>query len=396
MSAVIAHWRSLPARNRFAVLVCLAMLLASLIMLVSKIRDIVTEFSAARPEPTLAHSAETNRQTQDNPEAVRASVWNKSEPLLEQANRQAAQALGKHLASIHAFLEQRKPGARAFAERMLGLRGKWEIVKAQISSGGDQEYAAYLDQAFRESVFIPDDLEQAVASAVRGYLAELESIEDELLVRLRADLGDDELPRTVIPALDSDQALRSHYRALSQRVAQDLRSDLAIVAGRELFLWQATNVATDLTLKAGAAVAARLGVSGTILAAGAASTWRTLGVGLVVAFVLDAVVNRIIKAAGYDAEERVAQRVAETLGDLGRTITDGDPAARTTLEQLKAMQGGDPDQEVRAACAEAIASIEAGTRLYGLRGELSKIAAARASLRRETLRRLIHESEVTP
>ena len=391
MRHLIEHWRALPARNRAGVAVSLAVLIASLTMVVFQISSSVTEIIEAVSPPTPAAPA-----APDTPEAVRSRAWNKTEPLLEQADRRVASALDKHLASIHAFLDQRKPGARAFAGRMLSLRGKWELVKTQIAGDGDQEYAGFLDQAFREHVFTTDDVEQAVAAAVRGYLAELESIEDDLLVRLRADLADDDLPRTVIPALGSDQALRSHYHALSQRVAQDLRTDLAVVAGRELFLWQATNVATDLTLKAGAAVAARLGVSGTILAAGAASTWRTLGVGLVVALVLDAAVNRIIKAAGYDAEERIAERVAETLCDLGRTITDGDPEARATLQQLKAMQRDDPDHEVRAACTEAIASIEAGTRLYGLRGELSKLAAARASLRKETLRRLIHESEVTP
>jgi hypothetical protein len=66
------------------------------------------------------------------------------------------------------------------------------------------------------------------------------------------------------------------------------------------------------------------------------------------------------------------------------------------LEKLKVLQRDDPDAEVRAACAEAIQSIEAGTQLYGLRKVLTNLSAARASLRKETLRRLIQNSEVTP
>ncbi len=88
--------------------------------------------------------------------------------------------------------------------------------------------------------------------------------------------------------------------------------------------------------------------------------------------------------------------VAETLDGLGRSIADGDPEARATLEKLQAMQRDDPDEAVRAAARQAVRSIEAGTQLFGLRGELTKIAAVRASWRKETLRRLIHESEVTP
>jgi hypothetical protein len=373
MSRWIKHWQSLPVRNRVGAAVCVVVLIAVIITLACQINELVADFR------------------KEDPKTLHSRAWSKTEPLLEKAERDADQALDKHLASIHAFLDERKAGSRAFAECLMGLKGKWELVKAEI--GGGSGYDTFLQEAFAEHVFPMEDLEKTVATAVRSYLAELESIDDDLLVRLRADLADDELPRLAIPALGSDQALRSHYHELSRQVAQDLRTDLAVVASRELFLWEATNVATDLTIQVGAAIAARLGISSTILAGGAASTWQTLGVGLVVGIVLDAVVNRIIKAAGYDAEEQVAERVAQTLSDLGRTITDGDPQARATLEKLKAMQGDDPDAEVRAACAEAIKSIEVGTQLYGLRRELTKISAARASLRKETLRRLIHESE---
>ncbi len=372
----IEHWQTLPTRNRIGAALCLAALIVCLGALVYQVAGLVTDCLAAKPS---------------HPAAVHGRVWNKTQQLLVQADRQAAQVLDKHLASIHAFLDERKPGTRAFAESLLSLRGKWELVKAQIID--DNDYADFLEQAFTEHLFPIEDLEKAVDTAVRSYLAELERIDDELLVQLRADLADDEMSRIAIPALRSNQSLRNHYHELSQRVAQDLRTDLAVVAARELFLWEASNIATDLTLKVGAALDTRLGISSTILTAGAASTWQTLGVGLIVGFVLDAAVSRIIRAAGYDAEEQIAGRVQQTLTDLGRTITDGDPEARVTLERLKEMQRGDPEPEVRTACAEAIRSIEAGTQLYGLRRELTKISAARASLRQETLRRLIHESE---
>jgi hypothetical protein len=203
-----------------------------------------------------------------NEAAVLARTWQRAEPLLAEAKRQAALAMDKHLTSIHAFLDERKPGGRAFAERLLSLRGKWELVKSQIASGGDHEYAEFMSQAFRQHVFAAEDLEKAVSAAVRGFLAELDGIEDDMLVRLRANVADDELPvQSVIPAMRSDQALRSHYHDLTRQVGGDLRTDLAVVAGRELFLWEVTNIVTDLTLKAGSALAARLGVSSTILSA---------------------------------------------------------------------------------------------------------------------------------
>jgi hypothetical protein len=373
MTRWIKHWQALPARNRTGAALCLAALLVVIITLVFQIRNYVAGIRKTSLSPT------------------RSRVWQKTQPLLEQADRQAAHALEKHLASIHAFLDEHQAGSKAFAEQMLSWEATGKLVLAEI--GNNNSYAEFLQQAFAEHLFPMEQLEKAVNTAVRGYLAELESLDEELLVRLRRDVADDELPRIAIPALGSDQALRRHYHDLSERVTQDLRTDLAVVAGREFFLWHAGNLATDLTLQVGAAIAARMGFSTTFFAAGAASTWQTLGVGLIVGFVLDDVVKRLIKAAGYDAEAQIAQRVGENLSNLARTITDGSPEARATLEKLKAMQRDDPDQEVRAACAQAIASIEAGTQLYGLRRELTQIGAARASLRRETLRRLIQESE---
>jgi hypothetical protein len=374
---LVKHWQALPTRNRVGAALCAMALIICIIALAYQIGNIVADIHKVVRTP--------------KPAAVQGKVWSKTQPLLEQAERKSALALDKHLDSIHAFLEEHKGGSKTFAGQMLSLRGKWELVKAGI--GDDSGYAAFLKEAFAEHLFPMEELEKVVDAAVRGYLAELESIDDDLLVRLRADLADDELSRHAIPALNSDQALRRHYQELSRLVAQDLHTDLAVVAVRELFLWQASNIAADLTIQAGAAIAARMGISSTVVAGGAASTWQTLAVGLIVGLVLDQVINQLMKAAGYDAEEKIAERVAQTLSDLGRTITDGDPEARDKLEILKTMQCHDPDEGVRAECAEAIRSIKAGTQLFGLRGELSKISAARASLRKETLRRLIHESE---
>ena len=378
MTRWIRHWQALPARNRIGAALCLAALIAVIIIaLAFQISGLVDDIGKETHKP--------------KPEAVRERAWSKTQPLLEQADHKAALALDKHLGSIHTFLQEHKAGSKAFAEQLLSLRGTWEPVKAEI--GDDSDYAVFLKEAFAEHLFPMGELEKVVDAAVRSYLTELEAIDNELLVRLRADLADDELSQMAIPALRSDQAFHNHYRELSERVAQDLRTDLAVVAVREVFSWEAGNIATNLTMQAGASIAARFGISSAILEGGAASTWQTLAVGLIVGFVLDAVVNRIIKAAGYDAEEKIAGRVEERLSELGRTITDGDPKARATLKQLKTMQREDPDAGVRAECAEAIGSIEAGTQLYGLRRELSKISAARTSLRKETLRRLIHESE---
>jgi hypothetical protein len=364
-----------------------AVLLAAAFAVLGIAMGLPREWSSAGAWSATGHEA-----------AARERAWQHAQPLLEQADRQAAEALNRHLQSIHDFLAQRRPGARAFAQELLGLRGKWELVKSQLTGDGQEQYAQFLSQAFAEHLFASDELEQAVGGAIRGYLAELDGIEERLLVQLRANLADDELPlQGALPALSSDQAFQNRFHELSEQLAGDLNGDLLVVAGREAVLWETIPVATDLTLKAGEALATRLGLARTILSAGTAGSWRSFGtslvVGIVVTIVLDAVINQIIKAAGYDAEQQIADRIAHTLDGLAVTLTDGNPEARATLEQLQGMERNDPDPQVRQACTEAIHSIEAGTQLYGLRPELAKLAAARASLRKETLRRFLQLQE---
>src|SRR5579859_4409417 len=121
----MTHWmkffKDQPVRRHVIAAQLLAILIACLIALVKLVSDqfapAADHQAAPPPEPTSA---------------VRGRAWGKVEPLLEQADRQTAQALDKHLAAIHAFLDERKAGSRAFAERLLSLRGKWELVKAEI------------------------------------------------------------------------------------------------------------------------------------------------------------------------------------------------------------------------------------------------------------------------
>jgi|SRR5579884_2468415 len=326
-----------------------------------------------------------------NPAQARARAWHRVQGHIAQADKETACALDRHLNEIRHFLTGRKQGSTAFAERLLSLKGKWELVKSQVRSGGDAEYGRFVNAAFSNCIFRGEELQSAVNAGVRGFLIECEGIEAKLLVRLRADLADDELPLTeVVPALVSDQVLRRRFAELTAAVRHDAKTNLAVVAGREVLVWEASMIASELTVKIGAAVATRLGISSTLLATGAGFSWETLGISLGVAIVLDAVVGEAIKLTGYDAQQRVAARVSDMVDNLATSIIEGDPEARATLARLKTMRSDDPDPEVRAECARAIPAIEAGIQIHGLRGELQKLATARAAVRREALRRLIY------
>jgi hypothetical protein len=104
MTRWMKHLRTLPRTNQIGAAVCLVMLIAVIITLVIQISDLVADF-----------------RKEHGSKDVHGSAWGKTQPHLARADSDAAQAIDKHLATIHAFIDERKAGSRAFAESLLGL-----------------------------------------------------------------------------------------------------------------------------------------------------------------------------------------------------------------------------------------------------------------------------------
>ncbi len=133
-------------------------------------------------------------------------------------------------------------------------------------------------------------------SVVAGYLTELEGEENAMLVAIRADLSDQDLPALrALTALRSDDAFKSEYRKMVQQVVPAVSRDLKITVGREAVVWVGSEVAAAVTVRIASAVAIRLDVSGSILGSGAAAGAATLGIGLVVGFIVDGAVDWIMR-----------------------------------------------------------------------------------------------------
>ena len=167
--------------------------------------------------------------------------------------------------------------------------------------------------------------------AVAAYLDDVEGVEAEMLVRLRADLADTPRSGEVLPAhLRGDREFRDQYRALAGRVAVELRTDLGVTAGRELGVMIASDVAARAALQAAKAAAAEMGVSAGVLGTGAVSTVATLGVGMVVALVLDYVLDAVFKLAGYDPAAKIAALVRASIDKLEAALVRAPARPRPT------------------------------------------------------------------
>jgi hypothetical protein len=322
---------------------------------------------------------------------VPVAVWAKVQPHLDGLDRQASAARVRRLADLRAFFREREKGAAGFAEEALSWGGKWALIKQMMHIGEADAHRRQLSDAFGRRMFTGADLQAEMERVVRGHLSDLEGLENDMLVQIRADLADGDLGRGRRPAsLDSDVAFRDECHRLEAILLPTLSRELGVTAGREVVSFVAMDVATQVVLRVAEAVAAELGVSAGILGTGAASTVETLGVGLVVGVVIDAMLGRIMRAFGHDPEEEIRRRAVDLVERLADLIIDGDPAGRQAHDRLLQMAADDWYPPARDAARLAAKSIEKGGRL-GLGWELAEQDRLRSRLRTEALRKLFSE-----
>lgn len=327
-------------------------------------------------------------------QAWRERAWDKIGPRLDEADRVAESSVNEKLSEVDEFFQARRAGVPAFAKEVLSLSGKWKFVKSKLPTAEDDAHFQYLNERFAQHVFSPDDLRRTLEAVVGEYASRVEGLESQLLVDVRADLSDGDLAVPGAPKLPpTDVGLKQEFQRLLTSVAGDVSRDVSVGVSMTTASLVGGEVAAQIAVRVGTAVAARLGVSAGILGAGAASSWATFGVGLVAAVVVDAALEKAVRAAGYDPEQRVAERVNGVLDQVRSMLVDGDPAAVSTYATLLRLARDDPDAVVREECRKAVDSIERSGNL-GLRRELLEMNKARAALRRAALKRLVFEGEV--
>jgi hypothetical protein len=317
----------------------------------------------------------------------REAAWAKVEPLLEKAEQETDAAIDKAVDRVCEFFTERKKRVPAFAEEVLGLRSKFEFVKGKF--GGD--HAAYLRERFEQTVFSPAELDAAMRSAVEGFVADLQGIENRLLVAVRADLADGDIPELSAGGrLSGEDAFRAEYAKLAEQASCAMARDLPVAIGREVVSWVGGDIATSVITSLGADVAARFGISGGILGSGVASGVVTLGVGAVAGYAVDRMVGWALKALGYDPEAEVAEKIEEALDVLQDVLMLGEHYEPPVVIEnpYQFLLGG--ETKLRPPAID-IDPTKLGD---GLIVRLCKLANSRAELRTAALKRLILEGGV--
>jgi hypothetical protein len=348
------------------------------------------------PAGILAAVILSNNNDEPRVDPVRTQAWettvrDKTSILVEQrlteADQEADAALERHLQILAAFFQERGKGTLPFAQALLGLSGKWAYLQSHLPGCDDDAHSRYVQEQFDRCLFTNEDVKQAIESTAASYLTELTGIESRMLVLLRADIAAcDPQAEKIFPDIRSDQAFLEAYGRVAQsalaRVAQNTQLSLA----RETVVFAA--LASPLASRVIGALGARIVASAGVLGLSVSSTVGNLAAGFVIAVIIDKIIDTIMHAVGYDAEESLRVRVQQILDEVQANLVDGIPEARETYAQLCNLRDTDPDPEVRVACAEAAGAVERGGAL-GLKRELRELTKARRAACTQALQQWI-------
>ena len=193
--------------------------------------------------------------------------------LLEQADRDAHQAITAQVATIATLFEQAKQRTPALAGEVLTWSGHLRFLIDHVPGAGTGRHAAFLDATIARHLFRTEQLTARLDTAVRAYLQTEHRIEDQLMVQLRQDPADLAVPGSG-PALDT-KGITGALDRLTQVAAAQACVGLQVDVSRELVAWVVCEVAD------------RVAVRAVVPEALVASAPVTLGVGLAAAVVVD-------------------------------------------------------------------------------------------------------------
>jgi hypothetical protein len=243
------------------------------------------------------------------------TLRSRAEPHIKRANVDSRAGIDPSLQPLHAFFDEAKGHADAFADDVLGWYSKYKLIRGQ--------HEEFLAEAFRKHFFGPDELAQAMRNVVQAFVADIEAIDNRMLVDIRMDIAD-------LPTGASLQAMpvpdfQERYRSLCGRIESITGADAVMDAGR---------LAADMIVGSVIAMmAARMGTSAVVLGGGAASGWWTFGIGVVVGVIVDQIISAVWNWT-YDPHGRLVEMMRTKIDEVRSLVFDGAEGKPGLREEL--------------------------------------------------------------
>lgn len=268
----------------------------------------------------------TEREGESKPAAVKLppSPEEVAKPHLIWADRECEAIIEEHIRSLDSFFSDCKKSTRGFAEIALGWGSKWRLVADHVPFTRGGRHEVFIREEFEKAIFRPTQLGDAVSLVLASYMRHIESLEGQMLVRIRADAAD--FPSAYLLArIDEDRVRASYDEAVSRAIE---------AAGGGIRNDATTEVISIIVGEVLTQVAIRLGVSAGILGTGASSSWMTLGIGVVVGLIVDQIVSWLWDWYA-DPRDNLATQIDAKLDEINRLIVDGSDGVTGLRERLR-------------------------------------------------------------
>lgn len=228
------------------------------------------------------------------------------------AEQQTERAIDEQIKSLDGFFSDSKRNTPAFAKDALDMESKWNLLVDYVPFTRGGRHETYIRGRFEKHVFTPEKVEKAVRQVVESYMREVKSIESAMLVQIKKDVSDfpNEYPLATFDKARLEQIYGDAIDHAIEATKQDAVADVSL---------QAVSVIVGEVLTQ---VAVELGVSAGVIGTGAALSWETLGIGLVVGVIVDVLISWVWDWYANPKGE-LAAKVNTKLDDIHHLIVEG-------------------------------------------------------------------------
>jgi hypothetical protein len=298
-------------------------------------------------------------------------------PLLDEYDRENAQAVSRAMLALHERMQFHRAGVVPFARDVRSWGTRFGVMhrltadlwhKVRHDQSHPPQVAQYINEKFRREVISEKQLQGDVASILSGFEQDLSANRNKLYSQLSLPLSQiqAELPGTSLNTEPLANQIQQRSNAISKELAPD-----TVVWGVVEFSgsWVATDVAQSVASRIVAQILARVGTSmaveglsaggatvgGTTAGAGAGSLAGPVGtiIGLGAGLVVGATVDWWLSD---QFEAKVTHQCNNFLNGLEQRLRDGgkqNPGLRQTLNEAARVAGQSQRKAIENAISES-------------------------------------------
>ncbi|MCS7239177.1 MAG: hypothetical protein NZ899_13050 [Thermoguttaceae bacterium] len=256
--------------------------------------------------PSVPYPEERQPWEQINQTVAKHTDWAISE---------VEQRINRYHEEVDQFFSDCKSRIPTFADEACSV---WQYL-----TSSQEEFRWFVVKKFSEIVFSEPAFRELLVNIERRFVADLQSIENEMLVRIQADLEDQSrVPLAGIRLPDLQARVVEIADVVVGQMSQIVITKIAGTVGSFVAGEVAAMVINRLAIRAG------------LFGAAGASSWFTFGIGLLAGFAMDAIISKFIQD---EVRRELYAMIAPRLDEMCAEVVNGangSPGIRERLTQI--------------------------------------------------------------